>query len=125
MQLIVDHFLSPFPPLPSPPVVAIEPEIQTVDISSYHIGSQVTIGCPVQTCASQVRVQFLKGETAIGTPITVMEEDTSSSYNLVLDVTDDIRATYACKVDTMNPDDSVIMEFQVTGMCVCVCARFV
>ena len=91
-----------------------------MNISTYHIGSQVTIGCPVQTCASQVRVQFLKGENAIGTPITVMEEDTSSSYNLVLDITEDIGGTYACKVDTMNPDDSVTMEFQVTGMCVCI-----
>ena len=121
-MIILPSFPSPFPLPPSSLspslsyllVVDIVPEIPEVNISTYRVNSKVTIGCPVQTCAEQVHVQFLKGVSTIST-IEAVSGETASVYNLVLDVTETARGRYACKVDTTNPDASTMMEFEVVG----------
>ena len=87
---------------------------QEIDISSYHTNSRITIGCPVQTCAKQVTVQFLKGDNVIQENMETPSGETSS-YNLVLTVSESITGLYACKVDTARPDDSTIMMFNIIG----------
>lgn len=132
------YLLLPFPPLPLPffltlplshtslsVVVSIKPEIHPVhNISTYRHGSFHTVGCPVQTCAEQSTIQFLKGDTLIEKHII---RDTASVVNLALPITDTVTGEYACKVDTINPVGSDTSRFSVVGtlvlkMCFCHCS---
>jgi hypothetical protein len=98
-----------------PEVVAIEPPINAQwDLSSYHIGSNITIGCPVQTCAEQVSVQFLKGASVVKKYLD-RQQVTNSAYVLTLPVSEDIVGMYACKVDTTNADHSAMQYFEIIG----------
>lgn len=94
-------------------VVTINPLIPEVNISTYHIGAPITIGCPVQTCAEEVSVQFLRGDEVI----SVIESTSAAptAYNLQLTVSEDIAGVYACKADTVNPDNSTIAHFNIVG----------
>ena len=105
------------PSLPHSTVVAIEPPINAQwDLSSYHIGSNITIGCPVQTCAEQVSIQFLKGASVVKKYLD-RQQVTNSAYVLTLPVSEDIVGMYACKVDTTNADHSAMQYFEIIGTC--------
>jgi len=93
--------------------VQIEPRILEVDLSVYTESEIATIACPVITCAEQVTVTFLRGseEVDMGT----LDITQPMVYNLNLMVASDTSGTYACKVDTVNPTDTVIQEFNITG----------
>ena len=104
--------LSPLSPLSA--VVDIFPEIPDVNISTYHTDADVTIGCPVQTCAEEVTVQFLRGDQVVKSSEESLTGE-HSVFNLVLTVSDSITGLYACKVDTTNPDASTLKQFDVLG----------
>ena len=108
MGLTLLHEMS-FPSAP----VQIEPKILEVDLSIFTESDIATIACPVITCAEQVTVTFLRGseEVDMGT----LDITQPMVYNLNLMVASDTSGTYACKVDTVNPTDSVIQEFNITG----------
>lgn len=109
---IIIYFDIYLPPL----VVSIEPAIRPVfNISTYMLGYALTISCPIETCAENVTVQFLKGDTLISKGIIRAFEDTASVKNLVLIITENVTGEYACKVDTVNPIGSDTSNFKVAG----------
>ncbi|CAI8034809.1 hypothetical protein GBAR_LOCUS19565 [Geodia barretti] len=97
-----------------PEVVAIEPIDAQWDLSSYHIGSNITIGCSVKTCAEQISVQFLKGASVVKKYLD-QQGVANSAYVLTLPVSEDIVGMYACKVDTTNADHSAMQYFEIIG----------
>ena len=99
---------------PHSTVVAIEPIDAQWDLSSYHIGSNITIGCSVKTCAEQISVQFLKGASVVKKYLD-QQGVANSAYVLTLPVSEDIVGMYACKVDTTNADHSAMQYFEIIG----------
>ena len=97
--------------------VVIEPEIPNFDISTYHIGDTVTIGCPVSTCADDVNVTFLSEDDKVRSGI--LADSQNMVYNLDLTIMDDSAGMYACRVSINGSD--IMQMFNVTGVCVCVC----
>ena len=92
----------------------IEPIIPNFDISDYPEQSFLTIACPVATCSEGVTVQFLKEGDMLGEG--VVNDTQSTVYNLNLQLDQNTAGTYACKVRTTNPEETVTQEFNITGI---------
>lgn len=90
--------------------VAIIPRIQNFNISGYEIGGTLTVGCPVDTCADEVSVTFLKDDDVVD---TMDLSNSQITHNLNLLVDEDTVGMYACKVDIDG--FSTVQQFNITG----------
>ena len=82
------------------------------------------MGCPVDTCADEVSVTFLKDDDVVD---TMDLSNSQITHNLNLLVDEDTVGMYACKVDIDG--FSTVQQFNITGEyyvyiyvhCTCMC----
>ena len=102
----------------------IEP-IENIDISGNNIGTSISIGCHVQTCAPELTVTILKGTEVIQRSEDIRDRN-DILVNADLLVSESTAGMYECSV-RLNQDGVVFSQrFNITGVCnmyVCACVR--
>ncbi|XP_064391229.1 uncharacterized protein LOC135339049 [Halichondria panicea] len=93
--------------------VVIEPAIDDKIISSYYVGDTLLVGCPVQTCASGITVQFLFNDTIVATGMPSSTDEQVYTMNLLLSM--ESAGMYTCRVITDTPSYLVLQSFNITG----------
>lgn len=96
--------------------IAIEPPIENVDLTVYHIGSTLTIGCPVATCAEPVTIEFLGSSGEVLQSNTISQTD-PLVVSLALEVMEDTPGMYACRAQGVLGSETFNVEqsFNITG----------